>query len=107
MSPAAGHPAGPGPASREPEVRIDRLALRVTGLDEAKARALARLVAEGIAPGLPELAGSDLGRVRLRVTASAAQQGSPELLARLVVDELTRVLRPREDPGDPGEEAAW
>jgi hypothetical protein len=88
-------------------MRIDRLAVRVTGLDEAQARTLARLVAEGIAPGLPELAGSDLGRVRLRVNASAAQQGSPDLLARLIASELSRVLGLRQDPGYPGQEAAW
>jgi len=104
MSPAR-RPAGLGPARRERETRVDRLALRVTGLDEAQARALACLVAEGIAPGLPELAGSDLGRVRLRVTATAAQQGRPELLARLIASELSRVLGLRQDLGQPGQEA--
>jgi hypothetical protein len=100
MIPAARLPAGLGP-----EVYIDRLALRVTGLDEAAARALARLVAEGLAPGLPELAGSSLGRVRLQVTAGAAEYESPELLARLIAGELSRVLGPGQDPGYPGEEA--
>jgi hypothetical protein len=107
MSTAAGVPAGPGPDSGGPEMRIDRLAVRVTGLDEAQARTLARLVAEGITPGLPELAGGDLGRVRLRVSASAAQQGRPELLAGLIASELSRVLGLLEDPGYPGREAAW
>jgi len=107
MSPAGGAPVDPGSAGREPETRIDRLALRVTGLDDAAARALARLVADGIAPGLPKLAGGDLGRVRLRVTASAAQQGRPELLAQLIAGELSRVLGLRKDPGSAGEEAAW
>jgi hypothetical protein len=99
MSPAA-LPPGPGP-----EVHIDRLALRVTGLDEAAARVLARLVAEGIAPGLPELAGSSLRRVRFQVTAGGAEHASPELLARLIAGEISRVLGPGQDPGYPGEEA--
>jgi hypothetical protein len=100
VSPAAG-PADPGP-----EVHIDRLALRVTGLDESAARTLARLVAEGLVPGLPELAGGDFGRVRVQVTADAAEQGRPELLARRIADELSRVLGHGRDPGYPDEEAA-
>jgi hypothetical protein len=95
MKPAAARPPGRGP-----EVHIDRLALRVTGLDEATALALARLVAEGLAPGLPELAGSRLGRVRIQVTAGAAEHARPELLAQLIAGELSRVL----GPGYPGEE---
>jgi hypothetical protein len=95
MKPAAARPSGPGP-----EVRIDRLALRVAGLDEAAAQALARLVAEGLAPGPPELAGSRPGRVRIQVTAGAAEHANPELLARLIAGELNRVL----SPGYPGEE---
>ena len=53
MSPAAGFPGGrprPGAGAAEPAVHIDRLALRVAGLDEGAARTLARLVAEGLAP---------------------------------------------------------
>ena len=53
--PGGGHGAGAaGPAG---EVHIDRLALRVAGLDEDAARALARLVAEGLTPGMLRPAG--------------------------------------------------
>jgi hypothetical protein len=111
VSPAEGWPAESGPAESGPadpgaEVRVDRLALRVTGLDERAARALARLVAEGLVPWLPELAGGDLGQVRIRVTADAAEQGRPELLARRIAGELGRVLGHSRDPGYPDEEAA-
>lgn len=101
MNPAAGRPADPGP-----EVHVDRLALRVAGLDENAARTLARLIAEGLVPGLPELTGGNLGRVRVQVTADAAEAGRPELLARRIADELSRVLGRGRDPGYQDEEAA-
>ena len=98
------------PAARSqadgPEVRIDRLTLQVTGLDEAAARTLARLVAEGLAAGLPAMAGGDLGQVRIQVTARATEQGSPGPLARRIAAELGRALARGRDPGAPGGEAA-
>ena len=87
MSPAAGRPA-----DRGPELRVDRLALQVTGLDEGAARTLGRLVAEGLASGLPAAAG-DLGLVRIQLTADAAEQGRPELLARRIVEEFGQIMR--------------
>jgi hypothetical protein len=94
MSPAA---AGgwPRPTGAEPagEVHIDRLALRVAGLDEGGARRLARLVAEGLAPGLWRTAGvAGLDSLRIEVTASAAEQARPDVLARRIVDEVGRTL---------------
>jgi hypothetical protein len=88
------------------ELHIERLALRVTGLDERAAGMLARLVAEGLGSGLPGAAGGDLGRVRIQLTADAAEQGRPDLLARRIAGELGRILARGQGPGAPGEEAA-
>jgi hypothetical protein len=89
------------------EVRIDRLVLRAAGLDEGAARLLARLVAEGLTPGLLRGAGlADLDSLRVEVQASAADQGKPDLLARRIVDEVGRVLaRDRVSGGPDGEVA--
>jgi hypothetical protein len=89
------------------EVRIDRLALRVAGLDEDAARLLARLVAEGLAPGLLRPAGTaGLDSLRVELTADEADQGRPDLLARRIVDEIGRVLARDRVSGGPGGEAA-
>ena len=70
VSPAAGRAATPRRAAGD--VHIDRLVLRVAGLDEDAARALARLVAEGLAPGMLRPAGTaGLDSLRLEVTAAA------------------------------------
>jgi hypothetical protein len=92
VSPVAGGSGGrdAGPAS---DVHIDRLALRVAGLDEDAARALARLVAEGLAPGVLRSAGlAGLDSLRVTVTTGDADQGQPELLARRIGDEIGWVL---------------
>jgi hypothetical protein len=107
VSPAAGWrddaAAGPDAAG---DVHIDRLVLRVAGLDEDAARALARLVAEGLAPGMFRSAGiAGLDSLRLEVTA-AADQGGPDLLARRIVDEIGRVLARDRVSGGPDGEAA-
>ena len=95
MSPADGTPDA-GRARRDAgrrDVHIDRLALRAAGLDEDAARALARLVAEGLTPGLLRPAGlAGVGSLQVEVQASAAEQGNPDLLARRIVDEIGRVL---------------
>ena len=107
MSPAAVPPGGlPGARgrglrsreARGPDVRIGRLALRVTGLDEEAARTLAGLVAEELpsrltGPDAGRVTGDQhLGRVRIQVTADAAEQGQPDLLARRIAGELARIL---------------
>ncbi len=109
MIPAAGAPAGghgPGAAEAAGDVRIGRLALRVAGLDEDAARTLALLVAEGLTPGMLHPAGiAGLDRLRVEVTAGAAGQATPELLARRIVDEIGRVLARSRAPGGAGGEA--
>lgn len=77
------------------ELHIDRLTLRVTGLDEEAARSLARLVAER----LDGTAGGDLGLLRIQVRADAAVHGRPDLLAGRIAGELGRVLGHSQGPG--------
>jgi hypothetical protein len=95
------------PSARAGDIHIDRLALRVAGLDEDAAGTLARLVAERLAPSLlqrPGLAGVE--SLRVAVQAAAAEQGNPDLLAQRIVDEIGRVLaRDRVSAGPDGEVA--
>lgn len=107
MSPASGFPARvPGPSAAGPAVHIDRLALRVTGLDEAAAGTLARLVAAGLEPGVLRLAANaGLDHLRIEVTPGAADQGRPDLLARRIISELGRVLERGRAPGGADGEA--
>lgn len=102
MSPRAARPGAGQPAD---EVHIDRLALRVTGLDEDAARELAYLVAAGLAPGLLRAAGgTGLGSLQVTTTAEPADQDRPDLLARRIVSEIGRVLaRDRVSGGPDGE----
>jgi hypothetical protein len=82
---------GAGPPADD--VHIDRLALRVSGLDEDAARELAYLVAAGLAPGLLRAAGAaGLGSLRVTTTAEPADQNQPDRLARRIVSEIGRVL---------------
>jgi len=109
VSPAAGAANGsPGARDAGPtgDVHIDRLALRVAGLDEDAARALARLVAEGLAPGVLRPAGlAGLDSLQVEVKTGDADQGQPELLARRIVDEIGRVLARDRVPCGPDGEA--
>jgi hypothetical protein len=100
VSPARAGQTGPG--GRSGDAHIDRLVLRVAGLDEDAARALARLVAEGLAAGLPRAAGAaGLDALRLEVAATGAEQKAPDLLARRITDAIGRTLaRDRTDGGD-------
>jgi hypothetical protein len=105
VNPAAGGSSarGAGPAA---DVHIDRVALRVAGLDEDAARALARLVAEGLAPGVLRPAGlAGLDSLQVKVTTGDADHGRPELLARRIVDEIGRVLARDRVSGAPDGEA--
>ncbi|MGO9902633.1 MAG: hypothetical protein ACLP0J_23770 [Solirubrobacteraceae bacterium] len=101
MTPAASSSAGP----TRGRVHIDRLALRVAGLDEDAARSLARLVAEGLAPGLLRSVGiAGLDSLRVEVRADTGDRNEPDLLARRIVDEIGRVLaRDRIAGGPDGE----
>jgi hypothetical protein len=84
------------------EVRIDRLALRAAGLDEDAARMLARLVAEGLTPGLLRPAGpGGPASLRIEVRADAAEQGKPDLLAQRIIGEIGRVLARERVSGAP------
>jgi len=107
MSPAGASPTGGSRlASPSSAVHIDRLSLRVAGLDEEAARAFARLVAEGLAAGVvrgPAIAGLD--RLRVEVEADAADAGKPDLLARRTVDAIGRVLARDRISGGPDGEA--
>lgn len=100
-------PPGARDAGQVGDVRIGRLALRAAGLDEDAARLLARLVAEGLTPSLLRSAGlAGIDSLRVEVQAGAAEQGSPDLLARRIVDEIGRVLaRDRVSGGPEGEVA--
>lgn len=101
MSGVAG-PAGGGPGG---EVHIDRLALRVAGLDEGAARTLARLVAEKLAAGLPPLTGSaSLGSLRADVRLGAGEHAEPDIMAERIADQVGRLLaRDRAAGGRDGE----
>jgi hypothetical protein len=77
-------------------MRIERLALRVAGLDEGAARVLARMVAKGLAPGIPGAAGlpggNSIGMLRVEVRPTAAEAADADLLARRIVAEIRRTL---------------
>lgn len=86
------------------EIHIDRLALRVAGLDEDAARALAQLVAEGLAPGVLRVSGvTALDALRVEVQTET-QDSAPDQLAQRIVDRIGRVLaRDRVSGGPDGE----
>jgi hypothetical protein len=86
------------------EIHIDRLALRVAGLDEDAARALARLVAEGLAPGMLRVTGATaLDSLQVEIQADT-KDSTPEILARRIVDEIGRVLARDRVSGGPDAE---
>lgn len=106
MSSAARRGAGgPGAAMPAGDVHIERLVLHVAGLDRDAALALARLVAEGLASGLPRSGGvASLDSLQVEVSAGA-DQGKPGLLARRIIDEIGRVRARGRAPGGPDVEA--
>jgi hypothetical protein len=84
------------------EVHVDRLRLRVAGLDEGAAEVLARLVAEGLVPVLGR-ASAGVGLDHLRVEVHASEGGArhkgvattaeaPDQLAARIVERVGRVL---------------
>jgi hypothetical protein len=87
MSPAASNPGTGG------DVHIDRLTLRVSGLDEGAARALARLVAERLTAGLLRPAGAaGLDSLKVEVKPGDSDRAEPEALARHIADQVRRAL---------------
>jgi hypothetical protein len=72
---------------------IDRLVLRVSGLDEGAARALARLVAERLTAELLRPAGAaGLDSLKIEVTPSDSDRAGPDALARHIADQIRRAL---------------
>jgi hypothetical protein len=72
-------------------LRIDRLALRLSGVSEAEGRRLAQLLTEGWAEaGLPGAASGDVGALRVQITARPGD--SMEWLARQITAEVRRQL---------------
>jgi hypothetical protein len=69
-----------------PDVHIDRLALRVSGLDADAARALTRLVAQKLAAGLTPAAGTP----GAAAPGGAAEDSSLDALARRIADQVAR-----------------
>jgi hypothetical protein len=93
------------------EVHVERLSLRVAGLDEEAARALSRLVAEGLVPVLGRAsAGTGLDHLQVEVPAESGPAGiagagaSPEELAARIVERVGRVLARDRAFGPLGEE---
>jgi hypothetical protein len=103
------------------EVHVERLLLRVAGLDEQAAQALAQRVAEGLAPSLGRVsAGAGLDHLRVQVPAGAAAGGAhpdaggahpgaggetPEQLAQRIVARVARMLAREHGLGSIGGEA--
>lgn len=89
--------SGPGD-----EVRVDRLVLRVAGLDENAARTLARLVAEKLAASLSPSAGAArLDSLRAEVRLSPGEQPKPDILAQQIADQVSRALARTGTAGGP------
>ncbi len=80
---------------------IERLRLRVAGLDVGAARHLATLVGEGLAPSLQLPIGSTAIET-LRVEVAAHTEEAPELLSRRIVDAIGRALARDRAPAEAG-----
>jgi hypothetical protein len=65
------------PQTPDPKVKIDRLRLKLTGLDEDAARQFARLVAENLVPGLTAAAAGGVDLFGGDLTVDVKQQPSP------------------------------
>lgn len=107
MSPAAGSPAAPA-AGGAGDVRLDRLSLRVAGLDEDAACHLAKLVAQGLAPGMLRPPGSaGLDSLKVEVAGRPGDDAEPEALAARIVDAIGRSLARDRVAGGPDAEVGW
>jgi hypothetical protein len=81
----------PDPTEQAPRLTIDRMRLRVAGLDEGAARHLATLIGEALVPSLQLPVGSTaIETLQLDVPAQAGE--SPELLSQRIVDAIGRAL---------------
>lgn len=100
MSRAAGHSAG---GRTTADAHIDRLALRVAGLDEDAARTLARLVAERLTPDLLMTTGAAaLDHLHVMLDGDAGRP-DPDVLAQRIVGQIARALaRERGSSADAG-----
>jgi hypothetical protein len=97
----------PAASLRAGDVHIDRLALRVSGLDEDAARALARLVAERLAAGLLRPTGAaGLDSFQVEVKLNHADRATPDALAQRIADQVGRVLARDRASGGPDAEMA-
>ncbi len=76
------------------DVHINRLSLRIAGLDEDAARALARAVAEGLATGIVRVPGlSGLDHLRVELGSDMGASVGADELARRIVAAVSRALR--------------
>ena len=73
------------------ELDVDRISLRVTGLDPDAARTLALQVAAGLAPALT-FASGDASFARLALTVQAPDGAQPNALARSTLARLAPLL---------------
>jgi hypothetical protein len=103
----AGMPRETGESGSAGEVHVDRLRLRVAGLDQAAARTLARLVAEKLAASLaPAGETARLDALRAEVRLSAGDPAKPDILAQRIADQVGRALARDRVAGGPDAEVA-
>jgi hypothetical protein len=96
-----------GASASADDVHVERLALRVAGLDEGAARTLARLVAEKLAASLAPAAGTArLDALRTEVRLSAVDPAKPDVLAQQIADQVGRALARDRAAGGPDGEVA-
>jgi hypothetical protein len=101
VSPPTASPGADG------DVHVDRLALRVSGLDEGAARALAYLVAEKLSAGLLQSAGAaGLASFEVEVKLDHGDRATPDVLAQRIADQVGRVLARDRASGGPDAEVA-
>jgi hypothetical protein len=97
----AGGPAAVGGGQSQAaggRVEIDRISLRVTGMDPIDARTLAQAIAAGLAPTL-SLAPGEASLDRLRVEVQARAGEDQDALARRAVARLAPLIN-RVDPSE-------
>lgn len=90
------------------DVHLTRLSLRVAGLDEDAACQLAKLVAEGLTPGMLRPRGSaGLDSLKVEVAGQPTDTAEPEALAVRVVEAIGRALARDRVAGGPDGEGRW